>query len=139
MPAIGRISTYSPVPLTRRFSSGLEPIRIVARVQIEHVRRRVQLPQSLVDVQRLVGTRLGERAAQDHLEDIAIQDVPLGLLDHGLVFGLNRVGPRIRQGTCRPRAVGKRAEERSSNRSSSRLSITVGRSPLLVIMQLTTT
>src|SRR4030042_5604625 len=61
-------------------------------IQIEHIWRRIQLSQTLVNIQRLIGARLYLRPAQYHLENVAVDYVLLGVTDPFLVCLLVSIG-----------------------------------------------
>ena len=63
---------------------------VVAHVVIKHIRRRVKAAQCPVQGQRRGGEFLRHALRQDHLHDVAVQDVLLGAFDRGFKVGLTK-------------------------------------------------
>ena len=80
VPASGRLVTVPPS--TRQRISGLDPISVQRRrFQEEHERRRIDDPQSAVDVQRIGLAGHAQALARHKLEDVARTDVFLPRAD----------------------------------------------------------
>ena len=91
------LPVFSPAHPQIQFRARTEQNRF-RRMDVKHIRRRVQLTQPFIHIQRLIGTRLYLCSRQHHLKNIAVDYMLFCLSNHFLIFRLISVGCACRRG-----------------------------------------